>query len=550
MIIDTSRRIDWQGNVGISGGIPNRTTIYTTISSGASTATIQSAIDSCPANQVILLGAGSFTLTADLDWQGCNNNITLRGAGPTLTTINMGTHHLMMRQVLSESNLDNDANLSSNATKGATTVTLASVPSWVTVGRLIGIDQLDDSTFVSGSGTEGGESYREIEGNGARGLAQLNKVTAKTATTITLETPLYYGFTTAQTAQIFQPFVDNTQVALVGCSVEDLKLTSSSTQSDTHGIKIEVGDSCWFENLEIANIAGGAGIFTTACYRLEIRHCYLHDSHTQAGGQGYGVALYHFTSGCLVEDNIFRVLHNAMTLDYGSSGNVFAYNYEADGTSDSNQNPGMNTHGVHTYMNLFEGNYCEDKMLADWTHGSSSHNTMFRCRVTGENGNADTDSYCTTSVEYYNRYWNIVGNVLGKTSQQNKYLEDSSSTSEGSTGSVLKIGGEVNINNDFSPADANSYTSGSFILIHGNYDTVSDSIHYDSNVADHTLPDSLVYSSKPSIFGSLAWPPFDPASPTAASADDIPAGYRFIHGSNPPAGGHGGRHRRGVLRRH
>jgi len=53
-IIDPSRAIDWS-NVGISGGIPNRTTICATLNPGASAAQISSAIASCPSGQVVFL---------------------------------------------------------------------------------------------------------------------------------------------------------------------------------------------------------------------------------------------------------------------------------------------------------------------------------------------------------------------------------------------------------------------------------------------------------------------------------------------------------------
>jgi hypothetical protein len=55
-----------------------------------------------------------------------------------------------------------------------------------------------------------------------------------------------------------------------------------------------------------------------------------------------------------------------------------------------------------------------------------------------------------------------------------------------------------------------------------------------SSLGADTLAPSLFRASKPHWFGDLAWPPFDPAFPSAAGYDRIPAGYRFIHGTNPP----------------
>lgn len=49
-----------------------------------------------------------------------------------------------------------------------------------------------------------------------------------------------------------------------------------------------------------------------------------------------------------------------------------------------------------------------------------------------------------------------------------------------------------------------------------------------------TVPDSLFRSSKPSYFGALNWPPYDPTNPLAAEAASIPAGFRFLNETPPP----------------
>jgi hypothetical protein len=57
---------------------------------------------------------------------------------------------------------------------------------------------------------------------------------------------------------------------------------------------------------------------------------------------------------------------------------------------------------------------------------------------------------------------------------------------------------------------------------------------WDGGIADHSIPNSVYYSSKPTYFGALTWPPFDPATPANAQAYNIPAGYRRIYGVDPP----------------
>jgi len=71
-IIDPSCAIDWS-NAGIPGGIPNRTTLRATINAptygnGSTDATtaIQNALNSCPANQVVYLPAGTYRINGNL----------------------------------------------------------------------------------------------------------------------------------------------------------------------------------------------------------------------------------------------------------------------------------------------------------------------------------------------------------------------------------------------------------------------------------------------------------------------------------------------------
>src|ERR1700746_1830358 len=66
-VIPASRTIDWS-QVGVPGGIPNRTTIHPTLTqidnTGATDVTraLQSALDACPRDQVVLLPPGTFRI--------------------------------------------------------------------------------------------------------------------------------------------------------------------------------------------------------------------------------------------------------------------------------------------------------------------------------------------------------------------------------------------------------------------------------------------------------------------------------------------------------
>src|SRR5262249_16971566 len=88
--IDPSRSIDWS-KAGIPGGIPSRTTICATISAATygndttdATTAIQTALNGCPANQVVHLPSGIYRINGSLY---VPSNVTLRGNGPNNTKI-------------------------------------------------------------------------------------------------------------------------------------------------------------------------------------------------------------------------------------------------------------------------------------------------------------------------------------------------------------------------------------------------------------------------------------------------------------------------------
>jgi hypothetical protein len=63
------------------------------------------------------------------------------------------------------------------------------------------------------------------------------------------------------------------------------------------------------------------------------------------------------------------------------------------------------------------------------------------------------------------------------------------------------------------------------LLRHGNYDYYNKTVVWDNNIASHTLPSSLVYTSKPDFFGALQWPPIGPD--VSGLVTNIPAKARW-----------------------
>src|SRR6266436_2636348 len=158
-VIDPSRRIDWS-QAGVALGIPNRTTICATLNPGATAAQINSAIGSCPSNQVVFLNAGTYNLSSGIVFNN-KSNVTLRGAGPdkTFLIFSNGTSCTGLGGDLCIENGDtndgydgpsNIATWTAGYSVGTTSITLGAVTlgsiSNLQVGSVLFLDQADDTS--------------------------------------------------------------------------------------------------------------------------------------------------------------------------------------------------------------------------------------------------------------------------------------------------------------------------------------------------------------------------------------------------------------------
>src|SRR5262245_20038737 len=196
------RTIDWS-RAGVTGGIPNRAAICTTLSPGATAATINNAIAGCD-NGVVMLNAGTYTLSAGLTFRG-TNNVTLRGAGPDRTILKF-TGSDACGGLFANVCMHGDSNTWSGNVpttairnwtagyeKGSTRITLDST-AVIAVGQVVILDQMDDASdtrgvFVCGSKScsqEGGPAGRT-----GRAQQQYTQVTAISGNQVTISPGVY-----------------------------------------------------------------------------------------------------------------------------------------------------------------------------------------------------------------------------------------------------------------------------------------------------------------------------------------------------------------------
>jgi hypothetical protein len=246
--------------------------------------------------------------------------------------------------------------------------------------------------------------------------------------------------------------------------------------------------------------------------------------------------------GWLVINNIFE-RHNQVFIVEGRGGHhVFAYNYVQSYTNSTVARIAeMGGHKSHPEYTLWEGNVAWT-ILMDSIHGSASHAHIFRNNWRGW-GPESTWGQLFVGIDHTNYFNSIVGNVMGysgiSTSGYPFRLEAYSSGDSGDRPDGIS---EYLWGYSGNHSWTTNYECRETTTVHGNYDYPRASNHWDSGIADHAIPNSLVYASKPSWFGFLTWPPISNDNPDySSSITNIPAGWRYTFGSDPPPEVTGGR---------
>jgi hypothetical protein len=118
--------------------------------------------------------------------------------------------------------------------------------------------------------------------------------------------------------------------------------------------------------------------------QITVQNSYFKDGHAYgSGGQGYGLVLQVSSCNNLIQNNVFNHLRHSILLQSSANGNVIAYNYSIDPywTSvflPSNSAGDIVLHGNYPFLNLFEGNICQN-IVIDNSHGiNGPYNTFLR----------------------------------------------------------------------------------------------------------------------------------------------------------------------------
>jgi len=534
-ILAPSRAVDWS-QVGIPGGIPNRTTICATLGPGVSAAQINAAIASCPRGQVVYLKAGTYHLSAGIDFAN-HSNVTLRGAGPTQTIL-VFSGGSGCGGPIADACIQGSFNWSGGPqhltswtagySPGTTTITLGSV-SGLSVGQILILDQANDlldtgQVFVCDneraddrhtgcdSGGNTGAPGRVVDGVDY-GQQQYVRVTAINGTKVTISPGLYMpNWRSSQTPGAWWA---TSAITLSG--LEDLALDHASSNEDS-GTMFFNAYECWVKNVKSLS-ANRNHVWLQYTVKSIVRDSYFYGT-KNARFESYGVETWQ-SGDDLVENNIFEHVTNPI-LHGNTSGSVFAYNFS---TNDYYENaswmmPAVMSHDAGTAMDLFEGNQGSE-FEEDSIHGSHNFATVFRNQYTGlESGKSQQT--IPIQLQSHTRYDNIIGNVLGTASYHKTYQFAAPAwITFGCDRSIYVLGFAQKCRGDAAvPPDGLVLTT---LMRWGNYDTVNQATQWNPNEVPqglsqfanplpptHNLPASFYLSAKPGWWGSMPWPPMGP----------------------------------------
>lgn len=406
---------------GWNGGIPVRSTVYTTLtpSGGDDTNAINNACANCPAHQSVVLSAGTFTISGG-GIQITNSYITLRGAGPgpgqlgtSLNTLpsNAGATLLVKSDantnpapvitigtITGVDTMFQTAAFANDAVFGANSVTLtANPPAGLAVGEIVYVNETYDSTYTWYDTNYGDQGIDNGGYNGwgegqtgtvaaSRPIGQAMEVASINGRVISFTTPFHWTFRVSHSAHLGRVNI-SPRTSWVG--VENLFMTGGDGGDGGGNFCFGNCSYSWGKKLESSGHGpkfGGGLCHFFSSFRCELRDSYLHSNfnniqNISPGGGFYNIVIDSYAADNLIENNISWIANKVMVMRGSGGGNVIGYNYMDDGYGDGYPNQmesGLNAdHMTTPHYELFEGNYSWG-LSTDSRWGNAIYITWFR----------------------------------------------------------------------------------------------------------------------------------------------------------------------------
>lgn len=586
-ILPSDRVTAWKPGLMAEGGIPSRKAICATLSPRGGTlddaAAIQGAIKSCPPGQVVQLAAGRFLINGG-NYLLLNKAITLRGAGPDRTTLEKTDGAKPFKEAVGDKpsplivvgpslfsstsdtvNAVRSTNLRADALKGEKTIEVDD-PTGLLPGQVVLLDEASGAAwrpdpqgrgeiwassdfrvvwqkhepaipFVDDFAPDAFPSTPQSAGSWFarpdRPVAEVKEIAAVTGSRITFTTPVHISYRKTHAAQLSrfaQPHVKH-------AGVEDLALKGG----DAGNLRFNWAASSWARNIDNASWHG-EGFAVHSSFRIELREFFVHDAAwAQPGGGGYAIGLSAGSAEVLIENGIAVRANKVMVVRSAGAGSVIGYNYMDMGYINTNGawiETGLNaSHMVGAHHVLFEGNYAHNAD-SDNTHGNSIYHTFFRNYLRGIRAPFDSQAGGTiddmsqprngprraAGLMAYSYWMSFVGNVLGSPGQMAGWSYETRFTD--AKPGIWMLGWDA-----VKPYPTDARVAASTIR-HGNFDYLTNTTRWDSEIADRTLPASMYLPGRPAFFDAgrgYHWPWVGPVEQVKLHA--LPAKARYDAGT-------------------
>ena len=412
--------------------------------------------------------------------------------------------------------------------QSSTQITLSSTAN-LTVGTLINLDQLSDTTD-DGSIYQAADPTKtcincNVPGRSNRPQNQIVRAVAISGNTVTIAPGLYMPNWRADRSPGAWWSSDT---PISGSGVEDLSIDSNGVSSGGGIITFYNASGCWVRGFAPLNARDHHVLFWQSA-RNTVRDSYFYGNQL-ASSQSYGTGGY-LSSDNLIENNIFQHVTVPM-MNETTQGEVFGYNFSIDDhfgddtwamASSFHHAPGNN-------YSLWEGNDGFGLILENF-HGPAQFITGFRNRWSGWETRR-TSQTVPVIAQSYNRFANIIGNVLGTSTHHTNYTSKFGDAVNPSlcNRSIFALGWGRNCEPN-SPGSCaglagcplDDPVTIASLMRWGNYDTVTRTVRWVASEvpsglsryanpvpAGQSLPASLYLSGKPSWFGGTPWPAIGP----------------------------------------
>lgn len=449
-IVASSRAIDWT-HAGLPATLPTGETTTnpwtpparltqcgSTISAGASLATVNAALAACTTGQTVVLGAGTFTFNGASS--ACSdgtsnilmynkNGVTLRGSGPQSTIVNLTGAAQFCFSVNWSTGTQA---VSSGATQGSTSITVASISggNGLVVGQTIIFNQcntgLSGATCTTGAQADNGGAFvcafnaicsQQTSGANVSAQTQTVLVTAISGTgpfTLTFSPALRLpNWASGQNPTISWNNSNNGGgvVSPNSIGLEDMTVSMNGDTANAP-ILMNAGYANWVKGVRIIGIGASTSLGMVSCKSCLLTNSYIYAA-IGLGTTDNTMLNFGTTSDSLAINNI---LTGGVPWEGngGNSGNVVAYNFSRHGNTTFYQDSMFEHHEGSSYF-LIEGNQVP-KINADDTWGTHLFETAFRNYLSGADPPyviPSSNTAFSMGIGAFSRFANYVGNSAG-----------------------------------------------------------------------------------------------------------------------------------------